>query len=181
MIDFTEAYDTIGKIMVQGLSRRMKQQTGIDGEAYSPVKPSTLAKRRLGNKMSHLRGRSLKQRNKLKSSQSTKRLVVTGELTNEAFGYEVKKDGVRVFAREVSHMDGLSYAQILRYNSRGQKNVNKYIDRPPLVFPTSPAEIAMMDKENKDASRIAKNVLDKEIKRMKEAGAATIKRILTIG
>lgn len=181
MIDFTPALDAIGRIFVQGFSKRMKQQIGIDGEAYSRPEASTLAKRRYGTGMQKRQGKTLKNRTKRASSQSTKRLVVTGELSNEAFGYDVKNGACRVFAREVSHMGGLSYAQILRYNSRGQKDINKNIKRPPLVFPTNQSEISGMTTEIDLCNRVLRNALSKEIAKMKAAGLKKISTVLTIG
>jgi hypothetical protein len=137
---FRESFEKIGKVFVQGLSKRMKQQTGVDGQTYSPPEESTLKARR------RMKGKA--------SSASVKRLVVTNELSNEAFAYVAGDIGVKVFARNVSHRNGLSYQRLIEYNSKGQSLVNSDIKNPPLVFPTNKNEVMMMENEMEVAKRI---------------------------
>jgi hypothetical protein len=111
-------------------------------------------------------------------ASSTKRLWVTGEFGNEAFGYKPTENGVKIFAREVSHKDGISYAQILRYNSRGQSKLNRHIKIPPLVFPTDKNEIAMMSDQFTDAKRIFEKEANKQ---MREQLNTKMKVVLRIG
>lgn len=156
--NFKKVFEDIGKIFVQGLSKRMKQQKGIDGGAYSSPAPSTLLSRR-GKK-------SGKTGKVLKSSGSTKRLVVTGELSNEGFGYSATDNGVKVFARPVSHSVGVSYDRLIEYNSKGQSKVNKNIKNPPLVFPTNKSEVEMMQNEIKIARELFAREAKKQIQEM---------------
>ena len=154
---FKKVFEDIGKIFAQGLSKRMKQQKGIDGGAYSAPAPSTLLSRR---RVKSKTGKALK------SSGSTKRLVVTGELSNEGFGYTPSDNGVKVFARPVSHSAGVSYDRLIEYNSRGQSKVNKYIKNPPLVFPTNKGEVEMMQNEIKIARELFAREAKKQIQEM---------------
>lgn len=149
---FRETFEKIGKIFAQGLSKRMKQQTGIDGQAYSSPEPSTLRARQ------RLKGKA--------SSASTKRLVVTNELSNEAFSHTASDTGVKVFARNVSHRAGLSYQRLIEYNSKGQSLVNSDIKNPPLVFPTDKNEVLMMQNEMELAKRLFAGEAKKQMRQM---------------
>lgn len=162
--NFKDTFDKIGRIFVQGLSKRMKQQKGIDGQGYSAPEPSTLRERRSMN------GKA--------ASASTKRLVVTHELSNEGFGYKPSDLGVKIFARNVSHSEGISYERLIEYNSKGQSRVNKNIKSPPLVFPTNGNEVMMMENE----MRLAKSIFEKEAsKQMKDMAKMNLKVKLNIG
>ena len=168
--DFRDTFDKIGRIFVQGLSKRVKQQTGIDGSGYSKPAESTLRSRRAK--------KSAKTGKVLTSSASTKRLWVTGEFGNEAFGYTPKANGVKVFVREVSHKLGISYAQILRHNSRGQRELNRNIASPPLVFPVNASEVMLMTDEMEKAKRIFAIEANKQLR---EKAKMNIKVQLKIG
>jgi hypothetical protein len=160
-LDFKPILEKIGKIFVQGLSKRMKQQKGIDNNTYSSPAPSTLKARK------SLKGKA--------ASSSVKRLVVTNELSNNAFSFKAFKDRVAIYAREASHLGGISYARIIEYNSKGQSRVNPKIVNPPLVFPTNSAEVGMMDNEIK----IARNIFAKEaLAKLKEEAKMNIKQRL---
>ncbi len=162
--NFKETFDKIGKIFVQGLSKRMKQQTGIDGAPYSPPEKSTLRSRQ------YLKGKT--------ASGKTTRLWVTNELANEGFSHVPYAKGVKVFARNVSHKSGVSYERLIEYNSKGQSRVNTNIKNPPLVFPINKNEVLLMTREYEEAKRI----FDKDaLKQMKAMAKVSLKVKLNIG
>ena len=108
----------------------------------------------------------------------SKKLVVNKLLSSEGFGYNAKPDNVKIFARPVSHREGVSYDRLIEYNSRGQARVNKRIANPPLVFPTNPSETMMMSNEFK----VAKNIFREEAnKQIKDAAKMNLKVILRVG
>lgn len=162
--DFTKAFDQIGSYFRTGLSKRMKSQRGIDDNTYSSPEMSTLKARR------SMKGKA--------ASASTKRLVVTGELSGEAFDYKASATGVKIFARNVSHLSGVSYDRLIEYNSRGQSKVNRNIKNPPLVFPTNKGEIELMMGE----MEVARRLFATEAKRqMREKAVIRLKVALRVG
>lgn len=167
--NFKPVFERIGQEFARGLQKRIPAQVGIDGQAYSKPAESTLKGRR---------GKTGKGGRALKSSGSTKRLWVTGEFSKEAFGYKASETGVQVFAREVSHTGGISNAQIVRYNSKGQDKVNRNIANPPLVFPTNPEEVMLMQ----DEMRLARELFAREAKKqMREMAGLNLKVKLNVG
>ena len=167
--NFKPVFERIGQEFARGLQKRIPAQVGIDGQAYSKPAESTLKGRR---------GKVGKTGKILKSSLSNKRLWKTGEFSKEAFGYKASEVGVKVFAREVSHTGGISNAQILRYNSKGQPQVNKNIANPPLVFPSKPDEVLLMH----DELRLAKELFARDAKKqMREMAAMNLKVQLNLG
>ena len=72
-------FEQIGLTLRQALQNNVKRSVGIDGAAYSAPAASTLEARRA--KKSAVTGKTLK------SSSSTKRLLVTTEFAGNAFEY----------------------------------------------------------------------------------------------
>jgi hypothetical protein len=211
LFDFTEVMKKIGQLFVRGLSLRIRQQQGIDGEKYSALKPSTIRGR-----MSYLKGNTTKGKGRKldKSSKyvmTTKggvgkvvregkankkgvmkekfinvpvtRLLFSQDTANRGFESEASKDSVIVRVSMKKHMSmekkpSISYAEIIGHNSRGQDEVNLKINQPaPLVFPTTPQEVGMMEKEMDFARRL----FDAEARRqMKEKMNLNLKKRLVL-
>ena len=162
--DFKSTFDQIGKTFIRGLKRRIENQVGLDGVKYPPPAPSTLAKRR-----------SKKGRGK----NSTKRLHVTHDFANRGFNYIPDATSVTVLVPDTPHMEGgITYEWILRYNSRGQEEVNFNIADPPLVFPSKGEEVLLMQKELDQSARLFASDLRKQLR---DRGIVRAKTILTIG
>ena len=162
--DFKSTFDQIGKTFIRGLKRRIENQVGIDGAGYAPPKPSTLKSR----KYKHGRGKS-----------SVKRLHVSYDTANRGFNYVPDERGVTVFVPDSLHMDGgATYRDIIKYNSRGQANVNTNVDNPPLVFPSRGEEVLLMQKELDQSAKLFASDLRKQLR---DRGIVRAKTILTIG
>ena len=146
-IDLTVAWAAIGEKFRNGLMNRIFRQQGIDGGAFSPPKSSTMKPRRFKSKK--VSGVKVK---------SGKRLWVTGNYAKSAFNYVADGFGVTVFASTNLHPDGATYAAITRYNSRNYEP-NKNILNPPLVFPRTAQEVAMM----RDEVQFARYALSKAL------------------
>lgn len=198
--DFTKTFDNIGKIFVQGIAERIRKQKGIDGASYSKVKPSTIKARLrstektaysnrktlgFGKKSVTIKAHQREQASfnkslakKLGKAGTDNRLFVSGEFANEGFSYKAIPNGVKVFAEESQHEGGVTNAQILRWNSRGQPKLNRHIANPPLVFPTNKNEIMMMTNE----WELARRAFQKDAKaQMKDMANMKMKVVLNIG
>ena len=90
--------------------------------------------------------------------------------------------GVKIFAKNALHRSGKRFSDILKYNSRGQDEVNPNIQNPPLVFPTNKSEILMLQDGNRPVMEKIRRDLEKEVlKQLKEMGEVSIKVKLNIG
>ena len=152
MIDLTEIWDLIGQKFQNGLMNRIFRQQGIDGGEYAPVKESTMSARRFKSKK--VAGKKIK---------SHKRLWVTGNYAKSAFNYVPDESGVTVFASNNMHPGGATYADITRYNSRNYEP-NKFIVDPPLVFPRTVSEVAMMEEEIQYARYVLKEGITERLR-----------------
>jgi hypothetical protein len=172
-LDFSNAFNLIGKLFVRGLGLRMRQQRGIDGVAYSRPEKSTLKARQrmLSGTHSNKKGTTLGVTTKGKerkvqavgvkglSSVPITRMLVSKDTAARGFEFTATKDTVKISVSESQHLamgnrPTTTYAKIVGYNSRGQDDLNAHIKRPPLIFPTSEAEVDMMEKEMKQARLI---------------------------
>lgn len=138
MIDLTACWDRIGKKFAEGLMNRIFRQQGIDGKAFPPPKSKTIGSRKFRTKK--VAGQRVK---------SQKRLWVTGNFANQfARSYAADATGVWVYADDKKmHPGGITYAWIVRRNSRNFPGVNTNIDDPPMIFPRTAQEVGAMQKE----------------------------------
>ena len=187
MFDFTKTFDFIGKAFVRALALNVRQQRGIDGQGYSHVKPATAKKRGIKmfrNKSETINPRTGRAKTFTAPGMSLKRLFVTGEFSSGGFRHTPEKDGVDVFVPESDHKGNITMANIMRYNSRGQARVNPYIVTPPLVFPNTAGEVALIRDANSGASileRGQKMLKDEIVRQMREQGILVAKKELHIG
>lgn len=159
--DFTATFDAIGRIFTRGLKRRIENQVDINGARYSPLKPSTLRKRKT----------------RKNGTKNTKRLHVTRDTANRGFGHTPDSSGVTIFVSGEDHMSAnATYRDIIRWNSRGQPVVNPNIIDPPLVFPINPEEVKLMTKEMQEGAK----AIHLGVKRHLRAIVAA-KKVLIIG
>lgn len=154
----------IGQKFVLGLARRIRSQVGVDGQGYPPIKKSTAiarGPRRLKKGTAKINGVPTTFGG---MATSLKRLFVTGDLAASGFNYAVRPEGVTVFAPDSLHRSGgATYADIIKYNSRNWEP-NKNITGPPLVFPKTSAEVAMMRDEMNFARMEIKKAITAHLK-----------------
>jgi hypothetical protein len=160
-LNFKSVFYRAGRSFVDGLQKRVMGQVGIDGAGYSRPNQSTLEARNPQTKK--VRVSEKKAIFKRIKSSSISRLLVTGRFARGAFGMRATGDGLSVFVREAKHSEGVSFGDIVRYNSRGQEEVNPHIQFPPLVFPTTPQEVLMMREEIYELSKELKIAINRDI------------------
>lgn len=172
-LNLSKEFQALGVRICSALYKGVENNVAIDGSAYSKPEESTLKARRVK--------RSAKTGKILGSSSSIKRLRVTGDFAREAFAYKSSESGVTVYALNKTHRSGeITYADILRYNSKGQDKVNRNIKVPPLVFPTNNEEIKMLLK-NQDVAHATSKLIEEAGKQLKQMGILNVKVRLNIG
>lgn len=72
------------------------------------------------------------------------RLLFTKRFVNNAYKSEAFNDHATIYASTASYSEGVSFADIVRYNCKGSDEVNPKIIDPPLIFPTKPKEVMQM-------------------------------------
>jgi hypothetical protein len=148
-LNMQSLWDKIGKTFVRGLMLRVRRQAGIDGARYSRPAQSTLESRGVTTRPNLVGGKV-----KRAKASSLDRLYVTGRFSKGAFASIAGADKVTVYCPDRPYDANVTYADIVRYNSAGQPDVNPNIKRPPLVFPVTPQEVMLMREEFTQAGKL---------------------------
>lgn len=122
-IDLSLLFQRYADKLAKELRDRIRRKVGVDGRRYSnlkePVRPP-------GRSLATRLNRTLKfQANAVVSSSTD--------------------TGMRVQGNPNSYEGALTFDDIIAFNNRGSADVNRGIDDPPLIFPTSEQELMMLD------------------------------------
>lgn len=84
--DFTTVFQKASRLFIRELQALMNMQRGVDGSAYAPLRPETIAQKRL-----------------ISTATANKRMIRTKDFINNAFESESSANNLRVFVSPKLH------------------------------------------------------------------------------
>ena len=185
MLNLQQFFDRAGKTLTDGLRTNIRRQTDIYGRPFSPIATSTAMQRQrekgLGRGLAiRLQTGAMKNNprkgrgGKLTSSLHVNlhRLMNTNKYLTNAFRYEAGPQSLSVSVSEDEYANGVSYWDITRYNNENSGSTNRFIRRPPLVWPNSDQDVQAMQAMNK-----VKADFEREVKKSPELQDALLRQI----
>lgn len=198
-LNLIKYFELIGRDFVLELRQAILKQTDLAGNRFSVINQSTAWKRFYARNKTNFKKRLATQLSKGKLLTDVKkkkgkntwtypvgvalnRLLFTKVFVNNAYQSKAKEDQVRIFASTKNYIDPnsktkVSYADIVSFNCKGSNEVNPNIVDPPLIFPTTQAELRAM-KSWKTLEQVHIPNMKKEIVRQIKTQA--VKQVINI-